>query len=132
MYASMKWRHLSRSQLYARAVARLRGMAQEEVYRGDEMANPPGTKAFTVDRHRFVENLCIFVLFVLCNRRRSYLFRVVSSSVVRLWCRQREGPCVSGVRWSKRSAQVRRERSCRFCSHYQMKKSRVLRNGQNG
>ena len=28
---------------------------------------------------------------MLCNRRRSYLFQVVRSSVVRLWCRHREG-----------------------------------------
>ena len=27
------------------------GMAQKEVYGGDEMANPPSMKAFTVDRH---------------------------------------------------------------------------------
>ena len=39
------------------------GMAQEEVYRGDEMANPPGIKAFTVDRHSFVETFMYFRTF---------------------------------------------------------------------
>ena len=27
------------------------GMAQDELYGGDEMTNPPGMKAFTVDGH---------------------------------------------------------------------------------
>ena len=66
MYASMKWRHLSRSQLYSRAVARLTRMAQEEVYREDEMVNPPDIKAFTVDRHSFVENFMVCIFVLLC------------------------------------------------------------------
>ena len=37
--------------------------AQEEVYRGDEPANPTGIKAFTVDRHGFVENFMYFRTF---------------------------------------------------------------------
>ena len=41
-------------------------MAQEEVYREDEMANPPDIKAFTVDRHSFVENFMVCIFVLLC------------------------------------------------------------------
>ena len=50
------------------------------------------------------------------SNRRSYL-QVVRSSMVRYRGRHREGPCVSGLRWSELSAQVREERSCKSCSH---------------
>ena len=57
---------------------------------------------------------------VLCNRCRSYLLRIVGSTVVRSWGRNQGGRFVFGPRSSELSAQVRRVRSCNSCSHYQM------------
>ena len=45
----------------------------------DEMSNSQGMKVFAVERHEISED---FVLRVMCNRRRSYLLRIMRSSVV--------------------------------------------------
>ena len=70
------------------------------------MANPPGMKVLTVDIHTWpaLKISCFFVFYVLCNRCRSYSFRIAGSMMVRSWGRNQEGRFVSGPRSSELSA----------------------------
>ena len=54
---------------------------------------------------------CIFVHYVVCNRRRRDLLRIVRLSGARYSARHRERLCVSGLRSPELSAQVRRPNS---------------------
>ena len=57
------------------------------------MANPPGMKVLTVDIHTraLLKIACLSVSCALCNRCRSYSFRIVGSMMVRSWGSNQEG-----------------------------------------
>ena len=129
MSTSMKWRYLGHSQLLSRAVA---AMAETEVSPQEEMANPQGMEVFAVERHGFPEDFsCIFLLYVECNRRHSYLCRIGRLSGVRYSGRHRESLCASGLRSPELSAPLRRANSCTLCKPAHMDAS-ITRTGRNG
>ena len=59
------------------------GMAAMEASPQEDMSNPQDMKVFTVERHGFLKISCLLVLCVECNRRHSYLRRIVRLSGVR-------------------------------------------------
>ena len=66
-------------QLLSRAVSCLPVVAERESSPQEEMANPQDMKVCAFGRHRLPED---FVLCVDCNRRHSYLLRIVLSCVI--------------------------------------------------
>ena len=108
MSASMKWRHLDHLQQLSRAKDPSTAMTQKEVCPREEIADPPGTNVFSIERHRFRCKIsCIFVHSVVYNRRRRYLFGILGSSAVRSRGRQGGKPSFSCMRRSELSVQVR-------------------------
>ena len=96
----------------ARAKHPLTALAQKEVCPRDEIADPPSTNVFPVDRHGFAEGVMSFsVHCLLCIRRRRDLFGIVGSSAVRSRRRQGEKNYFSCLRRSELSAQVRQHYS---------------------
>ena len=90
----------------------LTAMAQEEVCPRDEIADPLGTRMCpSLTNMASLKVSCIFVHRVVCNRRRWDLLGMVGSSVVRSRGRQGEKPCVSYLRRSELSSQVRQRNS---------------------
>ena len=65
-----------------RTVALMTGMVQREVYPRDEMANPPGMKVLTVDRHELRWRLQVVSYSVCCAITAA---RTCSESCVRVW-----------------------------------------------
>ena len=110
--------------------------AQREVCQRHEMTNPAGMKVFTVEKYKLLEDLVYFRTrcgvqssspLVFAPNRAPDCYPLLSS----YRSRQGEKPCVSELRRSELSAQVRQERSWNFCGHAQGKESRV-RSGRNG
>ena len=52
-------------------------MVEMEVSPKEEMANPQDMAVNVVERHELPEDFVFFVLCVECNRRHSYLCRIV-------------------------------------------------------
>ena len=107
MSSSIKLRQVGHLQLLSRAKQPLTIMAQKKVCPRDEEADPPSTNVFPVDRYSFAEGFVLFVHYVVCNRRRRDLLGIVGSSAVPSRSRRGKKPCVSCLRRSELSTQVR-------------------------
>ena len=94
-----------------------RVMTQKEVCPRDRIANLLGTNVLLIDNDMVsLKVSCIFAHCVVCNRRRRDLLGIVGSIAVRSWDRQGKKPCVSYLRRSELSAQVRQHNSYTYYS----------------
>ena len=98
MSASMKWCHLGHGLKWGLPTRRDSGPTRYECV-------PHLTDMVSL------KVSCLFVHCMVCIRRRQDSLGIVGSSAVRSWDRQGEKPCVSCLRRSESSAQVRQHNS---------------------